>query len=416
MARELKGKNLEEAEDTIRMSLEAERNPNINWYGYLLDGEFALERYKHDGRETEVYKHLIQALDCFNKALTKDCGARDPKVHGFRSKCLERLEEDKKAIESWKRAVELDRLSTTYWGNIKSLLVMLLNQCRKMSDSKDFQPVVAETATYLKLALCKHEAVYDKFMPALIEQFPEEFLHAANYFIITNDPIMARRLWDCVDQTIRGPLSQEIEERRRRVKEDIEDIQEALANVGVQKPRSSDHEQTADSNPREECATGGEELEERHPATDEQKAFIPLPVEKAQNSKGFKYDFFVIHSAKDAEWVNYTLLANLEGEHHLKGCIADRDFELGEYVVDNIAKSIKRSAKVLVILTPDLVQSKWCKHEMKEAFHARVEEETETVIPVLLKDCEVPDEIKNITYLDARKHFDWEHLLRDIQK
>ncbi|XP_019626110.1 PREDICTED: tetratricopeptide repeat protein 22-like [Branchiostoma belcheri] len=476
MARALKGTDFEEAEDTIRMSLEAESNPNINWYGYLLNGELALERYKRtcttiqskrdpdnvevlkrsisdlttcvegmkssrnysllgeafmklalsesctslhtdDGRETEVYKHLVQALIYFNEALTKDRGARDPKVHGFRSECLERLKEDKMAIESWKRAVELDRLSTTYWGNIKSLLLMLLNQCRKMSDSEDFQPVVAETATYLKLALCKHETVYDKFMPALIEQFPEQFLHAANYFTITNDLTMAMRLWDCVDQTIgQRPLSQEIEERRRRVKKDIEDSQEALANIDVQEPRSSDHEQTADSNPREEGATGCEELEERFPATDEQKAFMPLPVVKARNTRGFHYDFFVIHSAKDEEWVNYTLLANLEGEHRLKGCIADRDFELGKYVVDNITAAIEESAKVLVILTPDMVQSKWCKHEMKNALHAKVEEGSETVIPVLLKDCEVPDEIKNITYLDARRHFDWDHLLRDIKK
>ncbi|KAI8506276.1 hypothetical protein Bbelb_157030 [Branchiostoma belcheri] len=358
---------------------------------------------------------MIQALAYLNKALKWDQGQRDRKIHGLRAECLKCLKEDKQAVESWKRAVELDRQSTTYWGNIKPLLVMLLNQCRKTSESKSFQPVVAETATYLKLALSKYETVYDKFIPALIKQFPEEFLHAANYFTITNDLATARRILDYVDQTITRPLSQEIAERRRRIEEDIEECREALASAGVQKPRSSNHGQTADSDQGEEGATGGEELEERLPATEEQRAFIPLPLANARNTKGFYYDFFVIHSAKDAEWVNYTMLANLEGEHHLKGCIADRDFKLGEYVLDNITLSIKESAKVLVILTPDMVQSKWCKHEIKDALHAKVEEETETVIPVLLKDCEIPDEIKNITYLDAREHFDWEHLLRDIQ-
>ncbi|KAI8506278.1 hypothetical protein Bbelb_157050 [Branchiostoma belcheri] len=341
---------------------------------------------------------MIQALAYFNKALELDQGQRDRKIHRLRAECLKCLKEDRQAVESWKRAVELDRQPTTYWGNIKPLLVMLLNQCRKTSESKSFQPVVAETATYLKLALSKYETVYDKFIPALIKQFPEEFLHAANYFTITNDLATARRILDSVDQTITRPLSQEIAERRRRIEEDIEECREALASAGVQKPRSSNHEQTADSDQSEEGATGGEELEQP----------------KARNTKGFKYDFFVIHSAKDEEWVNYTLLANLEGEHRLKGCIAERDFKLGDYVLDNITLSIKESAKVLVILTPDMVKSTWCKHEMKDALYAKVEEETETVIPVLLKDCEVPDEIKNITYLDAREHFDWEHLLRDL--
>ncbi|KAI8507926.1 hypothetical protein Bbelb_141660 [Branchiostoma belcheri] len=357
---------------------------------------------------------MIQALAYFNKALKLDQGQRDRKIHGLRAECLKCLKEDRQAVESWKRAVELDRQSTTYWGNIKPLLIMLLDQCRKMSESKSFQPTVAETATYLKLALSKYDTVYDKFIPALIERFPEQFLHAANYFTITNDLATARRILDYVDQTITWPLSQEIAERRRRIEEDIEECREALASAGVQKPRSSNHEQTAGSDQSEEGATGGEELGQRLPATEEQKAFIPLPLAKARNTKGFKYDFFVIHSAKDEEWVNYTLLANLEGEHRLKGCIAERDFKLGEYVLDNITLAIKESAKVLVILTPDMVKSKWCKHEMKDALHAKVEEETETVIPVLLKDCEVPDEIKNITYLDAREHFDWEHLLRDL--
>ncbi|XP_019641753.1 PREDICTED: uncharacterized protein LOC109483216 [Branchiostoma belcheri] len=359
------------------------------------------------------------ALTYFNKALKLDQGPRDVKIHSFRAECLKRLKENKQAVESWKRAVELDRQATTYYGNIEPLLAMLLDQCREMSDSEGFQPVVAETATYLKMALSKYEAVSDKVIPALIKKFPEEFLHTAIYFRITKDLGMSRRIWNYVDKTIRGPLPQEIAERKRRIDEDIEECQEAVANDGVQEPRSKDHgdhEQTANSDQSEEGATGGQLLDERHPATEEQREFMPKQVEKAQNTKGFHYDFFVIHSAKDAEWVNYTLLANLEGEHHLKGCIAERDFQLGKYVLDNITATIKQSAKVLVILTPDLLQSKWCKHEMKEALHAKVEEATESVIPVLLKDCEVPDEIKNITYLDARKHLDWEHLLRDIQK
>ncbi|XP_078601101.1 tetratricopeptide repeat protein 22-like [Branchiostoma floridae x Branchiostoma japonicum] len=477
MALALKSENAAEAEATIQVSLETESDPNINWYGYLLKGELALEKYKRttkehpqskgdpdniellnssisnlktclegmkssrnynvlgeaimklafsksctvlhtdDNRETEANTQLTQALHCFNEALKKDHGARHPTTHSLRAECLKHLGEEKQAVESWKRAVELDRESTTYWGNIRSLLAMLLNQCRKTKDPTTRKPVVAETAAYLKVALSKYQQVNHKFIPKLIEQFPEEFLQAADYFNITNDFAMARGILDDVDvvsKTIRLPLHQEIEERRRRIEQEVDECEEALANV--HESGSTVHDQRAASDVSEEGATGGEVLDERLPATEEQRDYMPRQVEKAKNTKGFHYDFFVIHSAKDAEWVNYTLLAKLEGEEGFKGCIADRDFQLGKYVSDNITEAIKQSAKVLIILTPNLVKSRWCEYEMKTAFHVSVEKGTKSVIPVLLMDCEVPDDLKNITYLDAREHFDWEHLLRDIQQ
>ncbi|XP_035682949.1 tetratricopeptide repeat protein 22-like [Branchiostoma floridae] len=478
MALALKSENAAEAEATIQVSLKTESDPNINWYGYLLKGELALEKYKRttkehpqskgdpdniellnssisnlktclegmkssrnynvlgeaimklafsksctvlhtdDNRETEANTQLTQALHCFNEALKKDHGARHPTTHSLRAECLKHLGEEKQAVESWKRAVELDRESTTYWGNIKSLLAMLLNQCREVKDAKVRQPAVAETAFFLRVALSKYHLVSNKFLPKLVKQFPEQFLQTADYFKTTNDFTMARRVLDYVNQvsqTFRWPppLNQEIKERRRRIEQEVDECEEAIK---MQEPGSMEHEQTAASDVSKKGAIGGEVLEERLPATEEQKEYMPPEVENAKNAKGFDYDFFVIHSAKDAEWVNYTLLSKLEGEHYLKGCIADRDFQLGKYVLDNITAAIKKSAKVLIIITPDLVQSKWCKHEMKEALHAKVEEGTESVIPILLMDCEVPNELKNITYLDARKHFDWEHLLRDIQQ
>ncbi|CAH1268405.1 TTC22 [Branchiostoma lanceolatum] len=341
MALALKSENVAEAEATIKASLETESDPNINWYGYLLKGELALDRYKRttkehpktkgdpgniellnssilnlktclegmkssinynvlgeaimklalskswttlhtdDGRETEAYMHLRQALDCFNEALKKDYGARDPRTHALRAECLKYLQEHKQAVESWKRAVELDRESTSYWGNIRPLLTMLLKQCKKTSDSESWQPAVAETATYLKVALSKYETVYDKFIPKLIEQFPEEFLQAADYFRIRNDFTMARKILHFVDQVSQTyrwtpPLQQEVEERRRRIKQETDECQEALANISIQQPERSEDEQTAASDVSEEGATGGEVLDERLPATKEQRAFNTL--------------------------------------------------------------------------------------------------------------------------------------------
>ncbi|CAH1267092.1 ALOX5 [Branchiostoma lanceolatum] len=90
---------------------------------------------------------------------------------------------------------------------------------------------------------------------------------------------------------------------------------------------------------------------------------VSVSVKKPRHGQDFQYDFFSLHSSKDAGWVNYALLPALKVDMRFKGCAAGRDFLPEKSVFDNIIHSIENSCKTLLIFTPNFVTSEWCKYE-----------------------------------------------------
>ena len=128
------------------------------------------------------------------------------------------------------------------------------------------------------------------------------------------------------------------------------------------------------------------------------------------------FDVFICYSSTDRDWVRCTLLQELEARS-VKACIDFRDFEVGGFIVQNIADAIYRSRKTIAVLSPDFIHSVWCKHELQMAL-SRIE--NHQVIPILFKDCEVPQTLMNRTYLDwsnpdVQPHF-WDQIVRAIGK
>jgi hypothetical protein len=60
----------------------------------------------------------------------------------------------------------------------------------------------------------------------------------------------------------------------------------------------------------------------------------------------FDYDVFVSYAQPNLPWVKHHLMAELEGRLGLRLCIHERDFLLGDPIVDNIVHSVQRSKKV----------------------------------------------------------------------
>ena len=128
------------------------------------------------------------------------------------------------------------------------------------------------------------------------------------------------------------------------------------------------------------------------------------------------YDVFICYSSLDREWVKNTLLKELES-CDIKACIDFRDFVVGAYIVENIADAIYRTRKTIAVLSPDFMESVYCKHELKTALSRMANHQ---VIPVLYRPCDVPQNLKNKTYLDwchadVRPYF-WDLLVQAIQK
>ncbi|XP_063435700.1 toll-like receptor 1 [Mytilus trossulus] len=81
------------------------------------------------------------------------------------------------------------------------------------------------------------------------------------------------------------------------------------------------------------------------------------------SSEDCEYDAFVIYCDSDRQWVHYDLLNRLE-EIGLKVCVHQRDFDIGESIIDNIAKYVGKSWKIIVVMSNNFTKSEWCQWEV----------------------------------------------------
>ncbi|XP_070209265.1 toll-like receptor 13 [Littorina saxatilis] len=78
----------------------------------------------------------------------------------------------------------------------------------------------------------------------------------------------------------------------------------------------------------------------------------------------FDYDVFVSYASEDLPWVYTTVIPELEGRLGLRLCVHERDFILGNNIVDNIADCVESSKKILMVFSNHFVRSQWCQFEL----------------------------------------------------
>ena len=109
-----------------------------------------------------------------------------------------------------------------------------------------------------------------------------------------------------------------------------------------------------------------------------------------------KYDAYVTYHQQDEDWVADELEATIEeGEEPLKLCIRGRDIPANLPIYNAISRYMKRSRKVLVIMSSRYAADKnSCKFELNMA-HQRVLEEHENVLLLILLE-DIPDELMTL--------------------
>ncbi|XP_038045872.1 uncharacterized protein LOC119720303 [Patiria miniata] len=133
-------------------------------------------------------------------------------------------------------------------------------------------------------------------------------------------------------------------------------------------------------------------------------------LERPQNNLTRKYDFFVIYSSSASEWVQHRMLEELE-ESGFKGCIKDRDFELGKPRLQNYSDSIEDSVCVIIVITADFETNNNDVRGMLMALDS-----DRLVVPVLYEDRVMPLVLKTLEHLDATGAVDWPRLARCIEQ
>ncbi|XP_060578603.1 uncharacterized protein LOC132735643 [Ruditapes philippinarum] len=111
------------------------------------------------------------------------------------------------------------------------------------------------------------------------------------------------------------------------------------------------------------------------------------------------YHLFVCYTDYNSADVR-VIVENLEGEG-LKCCYHERDFQPGQNVFHNINSAIKRSMGIIIILSEESVNSSFCQHEIHQAVHTRITDDY-TIIPIKIEPCDIPDNLKTTTYIDAQ--------------
>ena len=143
------------------------------------------------------------------------------------------------------------------------------------------------------------------------------------------------------------------------------------------------------------------------------------PFDRVDDSDPSKiYDAFVSFNMRDRQWVMDTLQNKLENHNPpYKLCIHCRDFIPGAPIAENILENVKKSRRMIMVLSRNFIQSEWCMLEFRAAHRRVLRGRRNYLIIVLFDDVNIDsldDELKlylkTNTYLNEQSKWFWQQL------
>ncbi|VDI43160.1 toll-like receptor 1 [Mytilus galloprovincialis] len=87
-----------------------------------------------------------------------------------------------------------------------------------------------------------------------------------------------------------------------------------------------------------------------------------------EDRQNYKFDAFLSYADEERVFVIRDVIKKLEANDNFRLCIHERDFIPGCDIADNIVNAIHHSRKVIFIVTPSFLKSKWCIYELNMAY------------------------------------------------
>ncbi|CAG2243116.1 unnamed protein product [Mytilus edulis] len=106
--------------------------------------------------------------------------------------------------------------------------------------------------------------------------------------------------------------------------------------------------------------------------------------------KRYKYDVYMSYAGDIIIWIKDVLIPRLEAEWGLTMCIRDRDFLVGESLLDTEAECIEQSRYIIFLITPEFKSSNDCVFELDKAKYEKVTKNLDKII-VITKDITITD-------------------------
>ncbi|XP_061192184.1 uncharacterized protein LOC133200392 [Saccostrea echinata] len=124
-----------------------------------------------------------------------------------------------------------------------------------------------------------------------------------------------------------------------------------------------------------------------------------------------KFHAYFAHTSSDTQWVT-NIVERLESPHNnIICCYPARDFKPGTSINESIDTAIKKSVKVVLVLSKNFLLNEWKRYYEKKFKHLKA-------IPIIISDCGLPIALDDIVCIDARNtETDWyKVLLRAINE
>jgi len=119
-------------------------------------------------------------------------------------------------------------------------------------------------------------------------------------------------------------------------------------------------------------------------------------------NRAMKYDVFLSYSSKDRPWVESTLLKFIESKGFTV-CFDERDFPFGCNLVETISTAVCESRKVIAVVSPNYLESRWCVQLEYLLTYTRIlnkEASSNSFLLIKYKDCNMPEHMRIHKYLD----------------
>lgn len=120
-------------------------------------------------------------------------------------------------------------------------------------------------------------------------------------------------------------------------------------------------------------------------------------------SSGYSYDVFISHNRADKDWARH--LARSLQRRSIRGTKLRVFFDewsilVGESIPAALRRGLRQSRHVLLVMSPEWVTSEWCQLETDTIIAADPSGRHRRLIPILLRECDIPADLRRLKYLD----------------
>ena len=381
---------------------------------------------------------MDKALCHFSQAVESLEGRKYSYLHLNRGQCLKDYGEIRGAIESYKTAMECEETPSgdQFIEAFRELMLLLLQKCR---DEKLPQDLVSEVAFWFDCGFrSRHERVHFT-VERCCREFAREMFVVCRELVKKQHYTVARFLLPTLVSALVAILGRCQRDGKPDkisvVREDLnaaEGMKKSLAAARENQPDrvgpvvpvvgmfnlslSGDGEAVGDATAAAAQSNPATTLQAAEQRTN-MKYSIGHPIEIARNTKNKKYDFFVLYSDVDREWILYTLIPKLEAYYHFKGFIRDRDIPFGEEeTIEKIGWVVENSICTVAVLSKAFLQDSLLQRQLKWVFDETLdgEEDEHPIVLLKLSDCRITRVITKMSYTPVIDFYDWHKLVTTL--